>query len=130
MATSPVPPIPSNSLSLDATIFLGKNHVRRVASKLANVYTGDNTNAQDFVIPAASNGIPGEISAAFSKQTTLLIATVSSPVQVEITFGENGGFSTKVIPLNQLLMLDSGVTSVRFLNSSLSEIQAQVVSLV
>jgi hypothetical protein len=126
MATSPVPPIPATSLSLDATVFLGKNHVRRAASKLANVYLGDHTNAQDFVIQPGSELVPSSVTTSFRHPTKVVVVSASSPITLMLTMP--GGVQTTLL-VNQLMMLDDGIFIIEALNYNPTEVRVQIVSL-
>lgn len=112
------------SLSIDATVWLGQNKVRRVGAKTANVFLGDNNNAQNLTLGAGSTGAPTMLNTAFSSPTSMMVLTVSSPIQVYLTIG----VSTLQMTVNQLLMIDSGVAALVLSNSSAAPVYAQLLT--
>ncbi len=126
MATSPVPPIPATSLSLDATVFFGKKHIRRATSKMANIYLGDHTNAQDFVIPPGSELTPSSVITSFRHPTNVVIISVSSPITVVLTMADE---TETTLLVNQLMMIDDGIFVIETLNYSAEEVSVQIASL-
>src|ERR1035437_10110926 len=118
MATTPNPA--ATSLAVDATIWLGQNLVRRVAAKTANVYLGENTNAQELLIPVGVNSLV----TTFAEPSSMMVLRVSAPISVQLDMGT----SQPTLAVNQLMMLDCGILSILFSNAGTFPVTAQLVS--
>ena len=106
------------SLTLNTTLFLGNNNVRRVINTGATFYSGSASNDTTLQLaPATIDGITG-LPVATSSVLDLEVPTVACmimtmrPILVKVTV--NGVVSS--LPVTRLLTLDCPVTKLEFLN--------------
>lgn len=106
------------SLTLNTTLFLGNNNVRRVINTGATFYSGSASNDTTLQLaPATIDGITGLPVATSSvldleSPTVACVIMTMRPVVVKVTV--NGVVSS--LPVTRLLTLDCPVTKLEFLN--------------
>lgn len=106
------------SLTLNTTLFLGNNNVRRVINTGATFYSGSASNDTTLQLaPATIDGITGLPVATSSvldleSPTVACVIMTMRPIVVKVTV--NGVVSS--LPVTRLLTLDCPVTKLEFLN--------------
>ena len=106
------------SLTLNTTLFLGNNNVRRIINTGATFYSGSASNDTTLQLaPATIDGITGLPVATSSvldleSPTVACVIMTMRPVVVKVTV--NGVVSS--LPVTRLLTLDCPVTKLEFLN--------------
>jgi len=115
----------ATSVSVDATFWVGQNLIRRAAVKTANVWVGTDTEVRDLTVAAGTTNIPTQKTVNFQSPTGVVAVVTSSAISATVTVNN----VASVLPIQSLMVLDSGVTSILFSNTTNVPVQIQIVSI-
>lgn len=115
----------ATSVSVDATFWIGQNLIRRAAVKTANVWLGTDTEVRDLTVGPGTVNMPVVKTVTFQSPTGVVAVVTSSAIDASVTVNS----VASALAIKSLMVLDSGVTSIEFSNSTSVPVQIQIVSI-
>jgi hypothetical protein len=110
----------ATSLVLDVTAWLGQNQIRRPVFKESSPYLGTSSAVESLTLTAAQFK-----NISFTTPTKALLLLTTLPVTVQVFIGG----VPNTFQVNQILMVDAGVTQIVISNPSANTAQIQLVTL-